>query len=548
MQHQQYFSALFLATMMGCAASPAHSEITALTIASVTPIGTYKTVPYVRMEGEVTGELDPGEKIPDLDKAPRLKNGRVQYKTRFVLMTPQDPKRSNGALLMDIPNRGLPISHAFYNSPRARPLMIGSLDAGVGFLQEQGFMVAAVQWELSQGIEPPTFVDVNGATRYIEAVGFAAVRDVAVFLRDHPGKMNPLAGAVRKTYAVGYSQTARFLKSFLLHGFNTIHGKQVIHGFHLVGGAAGQLPLMASGLGPNSVASSTPSPAVPEHRGVHEEPFSYDALIVALSARKETPPKIFVTHYNIDYMGGRASLTRTGAHGTAQRVIPSMIRMYDIAGAAHLNVREQNKECQYLHGQLDWSPPLRAQLFALNQWVTGNVTPAQSTLMSLRKPRENEGVFLAPAYLPQATVLVPETDGDDNPVGGVRMPDVSVPLGTHGRPNAPLTNSICRLAGSYKPFAASTEERSKGTDPRLSLQERYPGGLNEYVRRVREASDQLVVARHLLPDDAAVIVNAAADEKLFVPTPTLPIFRSKGNMYNCRLDPVSGQWQCLDSK
>jgi hypothetical protein len=68
------------------------------------------------------------------------------------------------------------------------------------------------------------------------------------------------------------------------------------------------------------------------------------------------------------------------------------------------------------------------------------------------------------------------------------------------------------------------------------------------VRRVREASDQLVVARHLLPDDAAVIVNAAADEKLFVPTPTLPIFRSKGNMYNCRLDPVSGQWQCLDSK
>ncbi len=548
MPHPKHFSALFLATILGCAASAAHSEITALTIASTTPIGTYNTVPYVRMEGEVVGELDPGEKIPDLDKAPRLKNGRVQYKTRFVLIAPKDPKRSNGSLLMDIPNRGLPISHAFYNSPRARPLMIGSLDAGVGFLQEQGFMVAAVQWELSQGIEPPTFVDPSGATRYIEAVGFAAVRDVAVFLRDNPDKMNPLAGAVRRTYAVGYSQTSRFLKSFLLHGFNTMHGKQVIQGFHLVGGAAGQLPLMASGRGPNSVASSTPGPAMAEHRGVHEEPFSYDALIAQLIARKELIPKIFVTHYNIDYMGGRASLTRTGAQGTAERTIPAMIRMYDIAGAAHLNVREQNKECQYVHGQLDWSPPLRAQLFALNQWVKGNVTPPQTTLMSLRKPRENEGVFLAPAYLPQATVLVPETDGDDNPVGGVRMPDVSVPLGTHGRPNAPLTNSVCRLAGSYKPFATNRQERSTGTDPRLSLQERYPGGLNEYVMRVREASDQLVLARHLLPDDAAVIVNAAADEKLFVPTPTLPIFRSKGNMYNCHLDPVSGQWQCLDGK
>ncbi len=548
MQHKKHLSALCMTTLVACAASPVHSEITAFTVSSTTPIGTYKTVPYVRMEGEVVGELDPKENIPDLVKATRLKNGRVQYKTRFVLITPTDPKRSQGGLLMDVPNRGLPISHAFYNSPRARPLLMGSLDAGVGFLQEQGFMVAAVQWELSQGIEPPTFVDEKGATQYIEAVGFAAVRDVAVFLRDHSGTMNPLAGAVRRTYAVGYSQTSRFLKSFLLNGFNTIHGKQVINGFHLVGGAAGQLPLMASGPGPNSVASSTPSPAAAEHRGVHEAPFSYDVLLAQLTARQEPLPKIFVTHYNIDYMAGRASLTRTGAQSMQERPLPPAIRMYDIAGAAHLNVREQNKECESMHGQLDWSPPLRAQLFALNQWVARNTPPPQTTLMPLRKPRENEGVFLAPAYLPQATVLVPETDGDDNPIGGVRMPDLAVPLGTHGRLNAPVSLSVCRLAGSYKPFALSAQARSSGTDPRLSVQERYPGGLNEYVMRVREVSDQLVAARQLLPDDAAVIVNAAAEEKLFAPTPTLPIFRSKGNMYNCRLDPVSGQWQCLDGK
>ena len=548
MQHKKHFSAWCLTTIVACAASPAHSAITALSVSSTTPIGTFKSVPYVRMEGEVIGELDPKENIPDLSKATRLKNGRVQYKTRFVLIAPRDPKRSHGGLLMDVPNRGLPISHAFYNSPRTRPLMIGSLDTGIGFLQEQGFMVAAVQWELSQGIELPTFVDDKGVTRFIEAVGFAAVRDMAVFLRDHPGKMNPLAGAVKRTYAVGYSQTSRFLKSFLLNGFNTIQGKQVINGFHLVGGAAGQLPLMASGSGPNSVASSTPSPAAPEHRGVHEEPFSYDALLAQLTARKEPLPKIFVTHYNIDYLGGRASLTRTGAEGVQERVMPPAMRMFDIAGAAHLNVREQNKECEYMHGQLDWSPPLRAQLFALNQWVARNTAPPQTALMSLRKPRVNEGVFLAPAYLPRATVLVPETDGDDNPLGGVRMPDLAVPLGTHGRLNAPSTLSVCRLAGSYKPFALSAQARSSGVDPRLSVQERYPGGLNEYVMRVREASDQLVAARQLLPDDAAVIVNAAADEKLFSPTPTLPIFRSKGNLYNCRLDPVSGQWQCPDSQ
>jgi hypothetical protein len=66
--------------------------------------------------------------------------------------------------------------------------------------------------------------------------------------------------------------------------------------------------------------------------------------------------------------------------------------------------------------------------------------------------------------------------------------------------------------------------------------------------RVRQASDLLVAQRHLLPDDAAVIVNAAAEEKLFAPTPTLPIFRSQGNLYNCKLDITSGKWQCPQIK
>lgn len=548
MRAKKKLSTVCLSALVACAAPLAHSEITTLTISSTTPIGTYKSIPYVRLEGVAIGELDPNEKIPDLEKAVRLRNGRVQYKTRFVLITPKDPKKSNGGLLIDVPNRGLPISHAFYNSPRARPLMIGSLDPGVGFLEEQGFMVAAVQWELAQGIEPPTFADEKGAVHYIEAVGFAAVRDMTLYLRDSMSKQNPLAGAVKRTYAAGYSQTSRFLKSFLLNGFNTFGGKQVINGFHLVGGAAGQLPLMASGTGPASVASSTPGPTVPEHRGVHEEPFSYDALLGKLTARKETLPKIFVTHYNIDYMGGRASLTRTGANGIKELTIPPSMRMYDLSGAAHLNVREQDKDCEFPHGQLDWSAPLRAQLYALDQWVARNIAPPSTTLMTLRKPRDGESIMKAPKYLPDAVVLVPDTDADDNPVGGVRLPDVSVPLGTHGRPNAPISKSVCRLAGSYKPFAATAKERSATTDTRLSLQERYAGGLNEYVMRVREAADQLVAQRHLLADDAAVIVNAAADEKLFAPTPTLPIFRSKGNMYNCKLDTLTSKWQCLDDQ
>jgi hypothetical protein len=188
-------------------------------------------------------------------------------------------------------------------------------------------------------------------------------------------------------------------------------------------------------------------------------------------------------------------------------------------------MREQYKLCESMHGQLDWSPPLRAQLIALDQWVSEQLDPPPSCLMLLRYPRADETVFGAPQYLPEATVLVPQTDADDNPLGGIQVPDVAVPLGTHGRPNAPVTHVICRLAGTYKPFFALQQERLQANDPRLSLEERYPEGLNQYVQRVREVSDQLVVQRYLLAADAAVIVNAAADEARLKPKPTRSIFR-----------------------
>ena len=502
----------------------AAAAITEFAIKSTQPYGDFANGKFVRIEAEALGELSPAEPIPGLDKAPRNARGLVEYRTPVTLIIPESSRTGNGNLLVDVPNRGRPITHGLYNSPRARPLAVGSLDQGNGFLQNRGWSVAVVQWEQGEGPVFPTFADSKGGKLYAEGVGFAAVRDITLFLRDARAG-NPLAGTIERTYAVGYSQTGRFLKSFLLNGFNLVEGRQVIEGFHLVGGAAGQLPLMASGIGPGTVAGSTPAPPNLEHRGVHEEPFTYAAMVATLQARNEPLPKIFVTHFNIDYMGGRASLTRTGAHGITDLALPDTVRMYDIAGSAHLNMREQFKLCESMHGQLDWSPPLRAQLIALDQWVSESLDPPPSCLMPLRPARSDEDVFEAPQYLPEATVLVPQTDADDNPLGGIQVPDVAVPLGTHGRPNAPLTHVICRLAGTYRPFFALQQDRLQANDTRLSLEERYPEGLNQYVQRVREVSDQLVARRYLLAADAAVIMNAAADETLFKPKPTRSIFR-----------------------
>ena len=47
---------------------------------------------------------------------------------------------------------------------------------------------------------------------------------------------------------------------------------------------------------------------------------------------------------------------------------------------------------------------------------------------------------------------------------------------------------------------------------------RYPGGINEYLTKIRLATRALVAERLLLAEDAVVIENAAAENTAFTPT------------------------------
>ncbi len=162
----------------------ASAKVVRLEISSRTPLGLFRAGDYLRLEGRIVGELSPAaEAIPDLDKAPRNGRGMVEYSGRIVIVMPSDPAKGNGALLVDVPNRGRPISHALFNSPRDLPLLLGPIvDQGTGFLEDQGYIVAAPFWELGQGAELPAFSDPDGKPRYIEGVGFAIIRDTADFL------------------------------------------------------------------------------------------------------------------------------------------------------------------------------------------------------------------------------------------------------------------------------------------------------------------------------------------------------------------------------
>ncbi len=85
-----------------------------------------------------------------------------------------------------MPNRGRVYGVALYNGPHGEPFNSGNIQQGTGFLEDRGFALGEVQWELGKGADLPSFAGPDGKTRYIEGVGFAIMRDTAEFLEHFP--------------------------------------------------------------------------------------------------------------------------------------------------------------------------------------------------------------------------------------------------------------------------------------------------------------------------------------------------------------------------
>jgi hypothetical protein len=115
------------------------------------------------------------------------------------------------------------------------------------------------------------------------------------------------------------------------------------------------------------------------------------------------------------------------------------------------------------------------------------------------------------------TILVPKVDRDGNDVAGIRLPAVSVPLGTYTgwnlQPRGLAEDELAGLLGSFIPFARTKAERRKSGDPRLSLEERYKDR-EEYVQQVSRAARILVEKRYLLPEDAERLIAEARKQRI----------------------------------
>ena len=257
-------------------------------------------------------------------------------------------------------------------------------------------------------------------------------------------------------------------------------------------------------------------------------------------------PKILYTHSSWEYWGSAASLVQTAVDGSADFAPADSSRAYLLASTQHVPAAwppraQEASRGQRLPNPLDYRPVLRALYVALDQWVRGGDAPPPSQYPRLAnrelvaRSQLNEKGFTprgAPAHeqfamrldhgekvagvatqIPPATgkpyaTLVPQVDDDGNDAGGVRVPELSVPLATYTgwnlrHPATGAPGDLVQLVGGYQPFARTRAEREQAGDTRASVAERY-ASREDFLVRVETAARALVAQRLLLPADRVI--------------------------------------------
>ncbi len=401
-------------------------------------------------------------------------------------------------------------------------------------------------------------------------LGFAVVRDWVSFLRydlkDSTGRPNPLvngktATGIRYSYGWGRSQSWRFLRDFVYHGFNEDESRRKVFDViapHVAGG--GRMFL--------NYEFGRPVTSSQQHTNQLEPelfPHAYNILKDAQTGKRDgilkrpkTDPYVFHTQTSTEYWQKRGCLAHTDGKGR-DVTLPDKVRIYVIASAQHnspFGSEPAKEDTQQLVNPLPAGDVLRALMVALDLWVTQKVPPPPSQYSTVndgtlvRPDRKSTGFPTIPGvryqglhnrqlfldYGPQIyrgrmdihpprqigngayTILVPKVDRDGNDVAGIRLPAVQVPIGTYTGWNLQsrrlAEDELSGLLGSFIPFAKTKVERRKAGDPRLSVEERFKNQA-DYVRQVSRAARILVDERLLLPEDADRIIAEANKRPLF---------------------------------
>jgi hypothetical protein len=615
---------------------------------------------YEKIVGKVYFTVDVTNKhnvqIVDLDKADRNGQGEVEFSADFYILRPKNAEKSNGAMLLEIANRGGKGMVGIIQQARGSTNPTTEAEFGDGFLMERGFTLAWVGWQWDvppapnvvrlfapiaygtdhkhiTGLVRADFTPIKPVTSYtlshmvngrnggigydvsdtdderneltvreepegkrtiiprthwqfgldhhsveihtgfevgkiyevvyvakdpvVAGLGLAAVRDFVSYAKYDKETVTP----VKRVYAMGISQSGRFLRHFLYEDFNSDEqNRQVLDGVlsHVAGAGRGSFnhrfaqpsrdaqPMSAlfypTDLFPFTDLPET-DPATKQREGLQDH--------------TSHAPKIFYSNTSYEYWGRAASLIHTSADGKLDYAIPPNVRIYYFAGLQHYSVpfppgygSGESKSQQRLN-----SNPIvffwRAMVMNMDAWVLHQVPPPVSaypridkgTLVQREQLRFPHLVWVNMPSEPQVayhldfgtqfkkkgiveteppkvgakfSALVPQVDKDGNDMGGVRLPELTVPLATYTGWNLrdhEIGAATQRLSfvGSFIPFTKTEEERKQKQDPRPSVAERYRDK-EEYMKKFQQAADTLIQFHYILADDRRSLLERGNTE------------------------------------
>ena len=393
----------------------------------------------------------------------------------------------------------------------------------------------------------------------VMGLGLVGIRDLVSLLRyeaeDAGGTANPLAGYVEKAYAYGASLSARVLRQFIYEGYNgDPSGRRVFDGAypHVSGGGrlfantrfaqVGRFPRQHE-------EHQWPSERYPFAYGRVPDPFSEE--VDSVLKRPDSDPLVVHTHTSTEYWQRHGSLGHTDPRTGDDLPTPETVRMYVLSSAQHAGNRPPVEDVgQQIPNTMAISPFFRSSLVLLDRWASEGKAPPPSMVplrseRTLSPPEEVLASFpkipglkfpASPSRLPrydygpefhrglvtqhppraipgqEYAVQVPQVDADGNDVGGLRSPEIEVPVGTHTgwslRKAGFAEGELFSLSGSFVPFHRTRAEREAAGDPRQSIEERY-GTHAGYVRAIARSAKGLVAEGLLLEEDAERYIEAA---------------------------------------
>lgn len=411
--------------------------------------------------------------------------------------------------------------------------------------REQGFAPGKLYEIVFRSQNPP-----------VAGLGGAAIRDLISFIKYNGVARDSVLGdqyrIIKRAYAFGVSQSGRYLRKFIYDGFNADEkGRIVFDGVmaHVAGAGRGSFnerfaqpsrdghPFLNT-LYPTDIFPFTDLDETDSMTG-------QSGGLLDRAVKAKTVPKIFYTNTSYEYWGRDAALIHISPDGKSDAPLPDTTRIYFFAGGQHgpSAFPPPQNNTQNMSNPDDYKWILRSLLIAMDRWVRDGTAPPASVYPKVAQMAAPDAIKfpaipgvkfpLAPttAYrmdfssLPPKLghafpALVPQCDDDGIDVGGIRMPEVAVPLATYTgwnlrSPKIGAPDQLFSMQGSWLPFPQDKAQRAAKHDPRASIAERYPSH-EVYLNQLRASAQQLVREGFLLPGDLDAVIAHSDSEWTFL--------------------------------